>query len=57
MCTYLKYMWHIISKRWVCLQDKIHIHDLVYFEYTVMKNMEICDLNYCTQDLINIFLK
>ena len=33
------------------------MHDWVYFEYTVMKNMEICDLNSCTHDLINIFLK
>ena len=38
----LKYK-YIISKRWVCLQNKIHIHDWVYFEYTVKKNMEICD--------------
>ena len=39
----LKYKCHIISKRWVYLQDKIHIHDWVYFESTVTKNMEICD--------------
>ena len=40
----LKYKWHIISKRWVCLQDKFHLHDWVYFQYTVTKNMEIYDL-------------
>ena len=27
-----KYKWHIISERWACLQDKIHIHDWFYFE-------------------------
>ena len=41
----LKYKWLIISKRWVCLQHKIHIHDWVFFEYKVRNNMEICDLN------------
>ena len=39
-------MWHILSKGWVYLQDKIHMHDWVYFEYTVIKNKEICDLNF-----------
>ena len=40
--TYLiKYKWHIISKR---LHDKIHIHDWVNFDHTVMKNVEISDL-------------
>ena len=35
-----KIKWHNISKRWVCLQDTIHIYDWVYFEYTVTKNEE-----------------
>ena len=39
---------------WVCLQDKIHIHDWVYFEHTVTKNVEICVLKSYTHDLINI---
>ena len=56
--TYLlKYKWYIISKRCVCLQDKIHIHDWVYFEHTVTKNMEICDLKSYTNDLIYILFK
>ena len=46
MCTYLllnnlyllKYRWHIISKRGVCLQHKINLHDWVYLEYTVTKS-------------------
>ena len=43
--TYLlKYKWYIISERWVCLHDKIHIYDWVNFERTVTKNMEIGDL-------------
>ena len=55
MCTYLqlnnldllKYSDTSFRKDeyWVCLQDKIHIHDWVLFEYTVTMNMEICDLN------------
>ena len=48
---------HILSKRWVCLQDKIRIHNWVYFDYTVTKNVEICELNSCTHDLINILFK
>ena len=36
-----------------CLQDKIHIPDWFYFENTVMGNMEICDLNSFTRDLIH----
>ena len=32
------------------------MHDWIYFEYMVMKNMKICDLNSSTHDLINIFL-
>ena len=55
--TTAKYRLHIISKMGVCLQDKIHIHDWVYFEYKATKNMEICDLNSCTHDLINVSLK
>ena len=56
--TYLlKYMWYIISKRWVCLHDKIHIHDWVNFEHTVTSNMEIGDLKSYTYDLINILFK
>ena len=50
-------MWHIISKRWVCLQDKIHIHEWVYYEYKVTKNIYICDLNSYTHDLSNIIFK
>ena len=42
----------MISKRLVCLHEKIHKHDWVYFDYKVTKNMEICDLISCTQDLI-----
>ena len=65
MCTYLqlnhlyilKYKWHIISKRWACLQDKIHIHDWFYFENTVTRNMEICGLNSYHHDLITILFK
>ena len=55
----LKYKSHIITKMWVCLQEKIHIHDWVYFEFTVTKNIEICDLNSDTNDLIiyNILFK
>ena len=53
----LKYKWHIISKRWIRLQEKIHIHDWLYFEYMVTKNMEICDLNSYTHDLSNILFK
>ena len=53
----LKYKWHISSKRWVCLQDKIHIHDWVYFEHTVTKSIEICDLKSYTRDLINILFE
>ena len=53
----LKYKWYIISKRWVCLQEKIHIHDWVYFEHSVTKNIEICDLESYTYDLIYIFFK
>ena len=34
-------MLHIISKMGVCLQDKVHIHDCVYLEHTVTKNVEI----------------
>ena len=41
----------------VFLQDKIPIHDLVYFEHTVTKNMEICDLKFYSHDLINILFK
>ena len=40
----IKYKWHIISKRWVCLHDKIQIDDWVNFEHTVTKNIEIGDL-------------
>ena len=65
MCTYLqlnhlyilKYKWHIILKRCACLQDKILIHDWFYFENMMMGNMEICDLNSYTHDLINILFK
>ena len=49
------YLWGHSAK--VCLQDKNHIHNWVYFEYTVTKNMEICDLNSYTHDLINILFK
>ena len=37
-----------------CLQDKIHIHDWVYFDNTVTKNVEICYLNSYTHTFINI---
>ena len=51
--TYLlKYKWYIISKRWACLHDKIHIRDWVNFEQKVMKNLEIGDLKSYTYDLI-----
>ena len=33
--------------------DKIPIHDWVYFEYTVTKNMEVCNLDSYARDLIN----
>ena len=33
------------------------MHDWVYFEYTVLKNMEICNLNSSTHDLNNISSK
>ena len=36
---------------------KIHIQDWVYYEHTVTKNMEICDLKSYTRDLINILFK
>ena len=39
------------------LHDKIHIHDWVNFEHTVMKYMEINDLKSYTHDLINILFK
>ena len=56
--TYLlKYKWYIISKRWVCLHNKIHIDDWVNFEPTVTKNMEIGDIKSYTYDLINILFK
>ena len=35
------------------LHDKIHIHDWVNFEHTVMKYIEISDLKSYTRDLIN----
>ena len=64
MCTYVlivnhsyivQYKRHIISKRKVCLQDKIHIHNYVYFENTMAMNVEICDLNSYARDLIKYF--
>ena len=33
------------------------MHDWVYFEYTGTKNLEICDLDSYTHDLINILFK
>ena len=48
---------HHFEKVQVCLKDKNHIHDWVYFEYTVTKNMEICDLNSYPHDLFNILFK
>ena len=51
----LKYNWHIISKRWEYLRDKIHIHDWVYFEYKVTKKMEIYDLIHILIPLLTYF--
>ena len=36
---------------------KIHIHDWAYFDYTVTKNMEICDLNSYTHTFISLLFK
>ena len=33
------------------------MHDWFHFENTVTRNMEICDLNFSTHDLINILFK
>ena len=33
------------------------MHDIVYFEYAVTKNMEICDLNSYTRTYIYILFK
>ena len=38
----------------VCLQDKIHLDDWVYFEYMVTKNMEIVDLKFYTLTFVNL---